>query len=202
MKVAIIDYGMGNVASVKKAFTFLGVESVLTRDAEEIVKSTHVVLPGVGAFKQGMDNLNSLGIVEILNHEILLKKKPFLGICLGMQLIASTGEETENCKGLGWIEGTVTKINQENMRIPHLGWNQLYTTVNSPLKQFEGKDFYFIHSYHFLATNQNHVIANVDYGSTYVAAVQKDNIMAVQFHPEKSQQDGLNLLKLFVNLNA
>ncbi len=202
MKVAIIDYGMGNVASVKKAFTFLGIESVLTRDAEEISNATHVVLPGVGAFKQGMDNLNSLGIVEILNHEIIVNKKPFLGICLGMQLIASTGEEPENCNGLGWIEGHVTKIIQEKLRIPHLGWNQLYAPDDSPLKQFEQKDFYFIHSYHFVASNQQHVIATVKYGETYVAAVQKENIMAVQFHPEKSQQDGLNLLKNFVYSNA
>ena len=202
MKVAIIDYGMGNVASVKKAFTFLGIASVLTRDAEEISNSTHIVLPGVGAFKQGMDNLNSLGIVEILNHEIIVHKKPFLGICLGMQLIASTGEEPENCNGLGWIEGHVTKITNENLRIPHLGWNQLYTSYDSPLKQFEYKDFYFIHSYHFVVSNQQHIIATVEYGETYVAAVQKENIMAVQFHPEKSQQDGLNLLKNFVYSNA
>lgn len=202
MNAAIIDYGMGNVASVEKALTFLGLSSIVTNDFSKIQSSDCIVLPGVGAFKQGMNNLNRLGLVDVLNSEIIGKKKPFLGICLGMQLLATTGSEPEPCSGLGWIDGEVLKISNENLPLPHLGWNNLLAKKGSFISEFDQKDFYFIHSYHFKVTNPVNVIATVDYGENYVAAVKKENIFATQFHPEKSQIAGLELIKLFFSQNA
>jgi glutamine amidotransferase len=202
MNAAIIDYGMGNVASVEKALSFLGVSSTVTNDFSKIQSSDCIVLPGVGAFNQGMNNLKRLGLVKVLNSEIIDKKKPFLGICLGMQLLATTGSEPELCSGLGWIDGEVLKINDENLPLPHLGWNNLLVKKESFISEFDQKDFYFIHSYHFKVLNPLNVIATVDYGGSYVAAVKKDNIFATQFHPEKSQTAGLELLKLFFSQNA
>ena len=193
---------MGNVASVKKTLDFIGIESVISNLEKDFKDSDFIILPGVGSFKQGMDNLNKLNLVNILNNEVLIKKKPFLGICLGMQLIAQTGTEHGITAGLGWIEGTVLKIQSNNLRIPHLGWNNLVSTTDSILKSFNGKDFYFIHSYHFDVTKTENVAATVNYGKKYVAAVQKDNIFATQFHPEKSQEQGIKLLKYFFDYNA
>jgi len=202
MNVAIIDYGMGNVASVEKALSFLGISSIVTNDFSKIESSDHIVLPGVGAFNQGMNNLKRLGLIKVLNSEIIDKKKPFLGICLGMQLLATTGSEPEPCSGLGWIDGEVLKINDANLPLPHLGWNNLLVKNESFISEFDQKDFYFIHSYHFKVLNPFNVIATVDYGESYVAAVKKENIFATQFHPEKSQNAGLELLKLFFSQNA
>lgn len=202
MDVAIIDYEMGNIASVEKALSFLGVSSIVTNDFSTIQSSDCIVLPGVGAFNQGMNNLKRLGLVKLLNSEIIGKKKPFLGICLGMQLLATTGCEPEPCIGLGWIDGEVLKINDENLPLPHLGWNNLIVKKDSFISEFHQKDFYFIHSYHFKVLNPLDVIASVDYGESYVAAVKKENIFATQFHPEKSQTAGLELLKLFLSQYA
>ena len=202
MKVAIIDYGMGNVASVKKAFTHLRCESVITNQKNEIEKATHIVLPGVGSFKQGMDNLKNSGLNNLLYESVIEKKKSFLGICLGMQLLAVKGTEPSISDGLGWIKGEVCKIQATSLMIPHLGWNQIEAKKNSPISIFNEKDFYFIHSYHFNTTEEEDVIARVTYGEKYVAAIQKLNILAVQFHPEKSQKNGLELLKNFISTNA
>uniref|UniRef100_UPI00404B2C35 imidazole glycerol phosphate synthase subunit HisH n=1 Tax=Flavobacterium sp. TaxID=239 RepID=UPI00404B2C35 len=202
VKVAIINYGMGNVASVEKAIKHLGYESIVTNDPIEINTASYIILPGVGAFNQGMENLNKLGLVDLLNKEIILNKKPFLGICLGMQLIATIGFEPLSTKGLGWIEGEVIKINEPEKSIPHLGWNEITTTPNSIIDVFNKKDFYFIHSYHFKVTNRDNIAATVNYGNNYVAVIQKDNIFATQFHPEKSQTSGLELMKSFFNYYA
>ena len=202
MKALIVNYEMGNVASVKKALDFIGIESIISNLEKDFEDSEFIILPGVGSFKQGMDNLNKLNLVNILNNEILIKKKPFLGICLGMQLIAQTGTEHGITDGLGWIEGTILKIQSNDLRIPHLGWNNLISTKDSILKSFNGKDFYFIHSYHFDVTKTEDIAATVNYGKQYVAAVRKDNIFATQFHPEKSQEQGIKLLKYFFNHNA
>lgn len=202
MKVAIIDYGMGNVASVQKAFTHLRCESVITNQKNEIEKATHIVLPGVGSFKQGMDNLKNSGLNNLLYESVIEKKKSFLGICLGMQLLAVKGTEPSICDGLGWIKGEVCKIQETALMIPHLGWNQIEAKKNSSMSIFNEKDFYFIHSYHFNTTEEEDVIARVTYGKKYVAAIQKLNILAVQFHPEKSQKNGLELLKNFIGTNA
>ena len=198
MKVAIINYGMGNVASVDKAIKHLGFESIITNDPIEIQQATYIILPGVGAFAQGMENLNKLGLVEILNEQVINNKKPFLGICLGMQLIASRGFEPNLTSGLDWIKGDVIKIIEPEKSIPHLGWNEITETKNSIIKDFNKKDFYFIHSFHFDVLNREDIAATVNYGNDYVAAIQKDNIFATQFHPEKSQTAGLELLNSFL----
>jgi glutamine amidotransferase len=202
MKVAIINYGMGNVASVDKAIKHLGFESIITNDPLDIQQANYIILPGVGAFAQGMENLHKLGLVEILNEQVIKNKKPFLGICLGMQLIASRGFETNLTSGLDWIKGDVIKINETEKSIPHLGWNEITETKNSIIKDFNNKDFYFIHSFHFDVLNKEDIAATVNYGKNYVAAIQKDNIFATQFHPEKSQTSGLELIKSFFNYYA
>ena len=193
---------MGNVASVDKAIRYLGHESLITNDPIEINNSDFIILPGVGAFAQGMKNLNKLGLVDLLYKQVIEYKKPFLGICLGMQLIATKGYEPYETNGLGWVEGEVIKINDPNKSIPHLGWNEITVKNNSFLMEFEQKDFYFIHSYHFKVTKSADIAATVNYGNTYVAAIQKNNIFASQFHPEKSQTSGLNLIKNFLNYHA
>jgi len=200
--VAIIDYGMGNVASVQKALNFLNVKSVITYDHDVIKKATIILLPGVGSFAQGMENLNHRNLVHLLTQEVLIKKKPFLGICLGMQLIMASGNEPYVCKGLGWIEGEVKKLELLDLNIPHMGWNNISVLNNKYYYNLENSDFYFIHSYHVKTSNHHDIAATVNYGFDIVASVQKNNIFATQFHPEKSQAAGLSLLKTFFDLNA
>lgn len=202
MQVAIIDYGMGNVASVEKSLNFLGIPSKITKNQSEIASADFIILPGVGAFNQGMQNLQKSGLIEVLNLEVIDNKKPFMGICLGMQLIAEKGCEPISCKGLGWIEGEVIKIKEPGKSIPHLGWNEISARENSIMSKFDKKDFYFIHSYHFDVHDPARIMATVNYGKDYVAVVQKDNIFAIQFHPEKSQTSGLALMKFFFEFYA
>lgn len=200
--VAIIDYGMGNVASVQKALQFLNVESIITNEHNIIKDSSVILLPGVGSFAQGMENLNERNLVSLLTEEVLINRKPFLGICLGMQLIMERGNEPFECKGLGWIEGEVKKIELSDFNIPHMGWNNIQVLNNKYYDNLENSDFYFIHSYYVETTNNQDIAATVNYGFDVVASVQKDNIFATQFHPEKSQSAGLSLLKTFFDLNA
>lgn len=197
MRAAIIDYEMGNIASVEKALKFLNIPSIITKDRAEIENADFIILPGVGAFSQGMNNLRKCGLIDLLESEVIFKKKPFMGICLGMQLIAEKGYEPTECKGLGWIEGEVIKIEESGKSIPHLGWNEISAKENPIISKFDKKNFYFIHSYHFDVKNPKRIIATVNYGKDYVAAIQKDNIFATQFHPEKSQTFGLALMKNF-----
>ena len=200
--VSIIDYGMGNVASVQKALNFLNVKSVITNEHSVIKDSSVILLPGVGSFAQGMENLNERNLVNLLTEEVMIKQKPFLGICLGMQLIMQNGNEPYECKGLGWIEGEVKKFELLDLNIPHMGWNNIKVFNNKYFNNLDNSNFYFIHSYHVKTTNYQDVAATVNYGIDVVASVQKDNIFATQFHPEKSQAAGLLLLKTFFNLNA
>ena len=202
MSAAIIDYGMGNVASVQKALNFLKIPSVLTKDFDEIGRAKFIILPGVGSFQQGISNLKNDRLYDFLTTEVMERKKSFLGICLGMQLIATKGTEPYNCPGLGWIDGEVIKIEASGKRVPHLGWNTIHTTQPKYFGGLLDPDYYFIHSYHFKVTDPNCIAATVNYGSDLVACVQKDNIFATQFHPEKSQDSGLKLLKNFFELNA
>lgn len=197
MTIAIIKYGMGNVASVQKVLKKLGYESVITNDHNELRQADFIILPGVGSFKKGMENLHENGLVNMLTEEVVVKKKPFLGICLGMQLIATRGNEPEPVNGLGWIDGEVLKIESKNgLRIPHLGWNTIKTSLDDDFySEFNNLDYYFIHSYHFKASNKEDVKITVPYDGDLVAGLQKDNIHAVQFHPEKSQEVGMVLLK-------
>jgi len=200
--VAIIDYGMGNVASVQKALNFINVKSVITNEHSVIKDSSVILLPGVGSFAQGMENLNELNLVDLLTEEVLIKQKPFLGICLGMQLILGSGNEPYECKGLGWIQGEVKKFELVDLKIPHMGWNNIQVLNKKYYNNHENSDFYFIHSYYVKPTNDQDIAATVNYGFDVVASVQKDNIFATQFHPEKSQASGLSLLKTFFDLNA
>jgi glutamine amidotransferase len=202
MNAVVIDYGMGNVASVKKALDFLNIPNQLSSEISIIQDATHLILPGVGSFYQGMQNLHERNLTKILKTEVLVKNKPLLGICLGMQLLAEKGNEPIECEGLGVIRGEVLKITDKNYRIPHLGWNNITIKKKSNFNEFDGKDFYFIHSYHFLATDSSDILATVDYGNEYVAAIEKQHILATQFHPEKSQEAGLKFLSHFFTKNA
>lgn len=200
--VAIIEYGMGNVASVQKALNFLKIESVITSDSSLIKDSSVIILPGVGSFAQGMQNLIERNLVDLLTNEVIINKKPFFGICLGMQLIMETGNEPYKCNGLGWIEGEVKRFEFSDLKIPHMGWNNIEIFNNTYYNGITTNDFYFIHSYHAKVANIQYVAAKVNYGFDVVASIQKDNIFATQFHPEKSQSAGLTLLKNYFDLNA
>jgi glutamine amidotransferase len=193
--IAIVDYGMGNVASVQKALNFLSLQSIITNDHKLIAESNYIVLPGVGSFKQGMANLKEHKLDELLTHLVVNEKKNFLGICLGMQLIAEYGNEPERCKGLDWIKGEVKKIDAPHLRIPHMGWNDIEIKNATYFNGIISNDFYFIHSYHFEVIDTNDISSYVNYGDKLVSSIQHENIFATQFHPEKSQDSGLQLLR-------
>ncbi len=200
--VAIVDYGMGNVASVQKALNFLSIKCIITDDQDAIRNSTSILLPGVGSFAQGMENLHQRNLVELLTEEVINKKKPFLGICLGMQLILEKGNEPYECLGLGWIKGEVKMFELKDLNVPHMGWNNIDVLNDTYYKNLSTNDFYFIHSYHVVPSDAKDIAATVHYGFDVVASVQKENIFATQFHPEKSQVAGLSVLKNFFNANA
>ena len=200
--IAIVDYGLGNLFSVKKAFEAIGADAVVTSEPDVIRTAGRVVLPGVGAFADGMKFLKERGLDEALHDVVMQQRKPFLGICLGLQLLAETGEEYGNHTGLGWIRGHVRKLNVESTRlkVPHIGWNNVTMAGDSSL--FRGirsqADFYFVHSYQLECTDPSDVAATTEYGETVTAAILRGNIFATQFHPEKSQDHGLQLLRNFV----
>ncbi len=195
--VAIIDYGMGNVASVQKALEFLNIENTITDDHSMIQSCDVILLPGVGSFAQGMRNLRERNLIDILTNEVMVKKKKFIGICLGMQLMMDKGIEPYECAGLGWVRGEVAKLEIENLNVPHMGWNNIEVFKNEYYKNCISKDFYFIHSYHVVPNIDSDIAATVNYGFNIVASIQKENIFATQFHPEKSQTTGLMLLRTY-----
>ena len=200
--IAIIDYDAGNVKSVEKALQFLGQEVVLTREKEILLKADKVILPGVGAFGNAMEKLHQYGLVEVI-HQIVEKKTPFLGICLGLQLMFESSEETPGAEGLGLLKGKIVRIPEKNgLKVPHVGWNDLQFPKESRLfKGFEGGEYvYFVHSYYLEAEDEKDVAATTEYGVHIHAAVEHDNIFACQFHPEKSASVGLQILKNFVEL--
>lgn len=204
-QIVIIDYNMGNLRSVQKAFAHLGCEAIITNNLETIKNASKIVLPGVGAFKDGMKNLEELDLINTLNQEILHHKKPFLGICLGMQLIASKSYEYGETNGLNWTNAEVVKFDfsqfDQKLKIPHVGWNNvIYKNSNKLYETIpNNSDFYFVHSYHF-KTDEDIVTSVTDYGFEFVSSINKENIYACQFHPEKSQGVGLQLIQNFVNL--
>jgi glutamine amidotransferase len=201
-KFAIVDYGMGNLRSVLNAFKILGEFAYIAEFPEQIENADAIIIPGVGAFGEAMKNLNEMDIIETLNQKVLIEKKPFLGICLGMQLIAESSMEGGKHLGLGWIPGQVEMIPvNKGTRLPHIGWNDITVKQKEPLfRNIDGDNsFYFVHSY-YLNCKSEYVSATVDYDVEITAAVQKDNIYAVQFHPEKSQNTGLILLRQFINV--
>ena len=199
-KIVIIDYGMGNLRNVQKGFEKIGFEATLTRSKKEIGRASAIVLPGVGAFKDCMENLEKYGLVDPLLRSIE-KGKPYLGICLGLQILFSKSEEFGSHKGLDLIRGNVVKFkpNPEH-KVPHMGWNTIEKKREVPMLQgVEGGDFfYFVHSY-FVVPEEAQVISTfTTYGNPFVSSISKENLFATQFHPEKSQQKGLRLLENFV----
>jgi len=201
--IGIVDYGMGNLVSVFNAFDCFGVETIICHDPKEIRRCERIVLPGVGAFEECMSNLRELNFVNALNDFVLIERRPILGICLGMQVMAKKSFEFGEHTGLGWFDAEVTRImpTDASLRIPHVGWNEITYVNNSPL--FTGlpehPDFYFVHSLSMRFTDSCDVDATVEYGGSITAAVRKDNVAAVQFHPEKSQDYGLTLIENFLN---
>jgi glutamine amidotransferase len=200
--IGVIDYNMGNIQSVVNAFEFIGEKTKIVRRIQEVEEVDRIVLPGVGAFGRGMANLNQLGFIETLNKEVIGKRKPFLGICLGMQLICRESFEFGHFLGLGWIDASVRRFKPElGVRVPHVGWNNLIIKrPNRLLNAGCGNDVYFVHSYCADVVNQGVVVATCEYGREFAAIVEKDNIFAVQFHPEKSQRVGLEILKNFAGV--
>lgn len=202
--VGLINYGSGNFSSVYNALSYLDAEVLEIRYPEQLTYATHIILPGVGAFAAAMRKLESLNLVDAIRTQVLKQEKPFLGICVGMQILADTGYEFEVYPGLGLIGGFVDKIDvsKTQLRLPHIGWNELAIMSPSPLVRHLGKPptFYFVHSYQFTPSNPDHVLATCNYGTPIVAAIRKENILGVQFHPEKSQHDGLQLLQNFITM--
>jgi len=200
--IAIIDYDAGNLKSVEKALIKVGAEPVVTRDASVILQADKVILPGVGAFGDAMEKLNSFGLVDTI-YKVVEKGTPLLGICLGLQLMFEYSEEKEGCKGLSLLKGGVKRIpDAPGLKVPHMGWNSLAVKENAKLFRNLPEDpyVYFVHSYYLQAEDPEVVAATAEYGVTVHASVEKDNIFACQFHPEKSGEVGLTILKNFVEL--
>ncbi len=201
--IAIVDYGMGNLASIKKALEYVGAKVFLVNNPRELSRAEKIVLPGVGAFADGIGRLKSTGLFEELKKAVLEDKKKLFGICLGMQLLAKKSFEFGEHDGIGLIDAEVRKFDftdRAPLRVPHVGWNNVDFKIDSPYFKgiASGSDFYFVHSYHVVCENAGLVAATSDYGGTFTAAIVKDNIFATQFHPEKSQECGLKMLENFV----
>ena len=200
--IAIIDYDAGNIRSVEKALLLLGQEVKITSDAKEIQTADKVILPGVGAFGDAMENLKSRGLDTVI-HQVVEQGTPFLGICLGLQLLFERSDEAPGVDGLGILKGEIVRIPAaEGLKIPHMGWNSLHLSHNGRLFEGlkEGSYVYFVHSYYLKAQDEKIVKASTKYGVNIHASVEKDNVFACQFHPEKSSEVGLQILKNFVKV--
>ena len=206
MKIALIDYGSGNLQSAYKALELVSnckKKILITSNSKDLLKADKIILPGVGAFADCMKGLKSIsGMIDVLNEVVLEKKKPFLGICIGMQLLATEGKEKGNHKGLGWIKGKVIKIKKnKKIKIPHMGWNTVKVISKHPILKRKKFESYFVHSYNFICRDKKNIIATCDYQQKITAIVGKENIIGTQFHPEKSQKIGLEILKNFISWN-
>jgi glutamine amidotransferase len=201
-KIVIVDYGVGNTHSVSNSIRYLGYKSLKISDKESVINEADVlILPGVGAFEECANNLRKRNLHTILNEQVLTKKKPILGICVGMQLLASVSEEMGEHEGLNWIPGRVKKlVIPKPLAVPHVGWNDVISETGNPLfgRNEQNANFYFDHSYYF-DCDEKFIVGYCDYGIKVTAAVQRDNIFGVQFHPEKSQTNGLKLFRSFFN---
>lgn len=202
-KVAIINYGMGNLDSVFRTVEICGGNPFISEKPKELEIATHIILPGVGAFASGIKNLKMLGFDQEIKKQVNEHKIPLLGICLGMQLLSEKGWEPQETDGLALIKGEVKRLQPalKDERIPHVGWNEVIFSKKSKLFKdiMTGRDFYFVHSYHLVCGNNN-VVAYTPYCNKFISAVEKENIFGVQFHPEKSQRNGLQLIKNFLTI--
>ena len=208
MKVTIVDYSSGNISSVINSFKEVAQNKAIievTSDLNKIKSSDKIVLPGQGSFKSCVDALNKIsGLNDALNEFVLVNKKPLLGICVGLQMFADVGYEETETKGLGWISGKVSKIDNQNgkYKLPHIGWNQINILKNSKIfKEVENNShMYFVHSYEFIPKDNRVISATTDYSTKVVCSVEKENLFGTQFHPEKSDKTGLKIINNFINL--
>ena len=201
--IAIVDYGMGNIHSISKKLKSQNTKVIITNNSDVIKSANKIILPGVGHFRKAMEKLNQLNLITTLNEEVLIKAKPILGICLGMQLMTKKSEEG-NVNGLGWFDAEVVKFDIKEPyknKVPHIGWNQISVNKKSNLMTniSDNDEFYFVHSYHVLS-NTDEVLNTTNYDYNFVSALEKKNIYGVQYHPEKSHDIGQTLLQNFINL--
>ena len=205
--ITIIDYGSGNILSAKQSFArVIKTENIdadvcISDKPETIKNSTHIVLPGQGAFETCINGLKEIpGMIDELNDSVVTKKKPFFGICVGMQLLANNSLENGDHKGLGWIDGTIEKLPNQSLKMPHMGWNSI-RVLNKNLKiKPKETDYYFVHSYYFNCKNKENIMAETNYGINFPSIVNKENIYGLQFHPEKSSDQGLDIIKNFIKI--
>ena len=205
-KITIVDYGSGNVLSAQKSFIKIAKDNnieadvLISKKLNDVKNSTHIVLPGQGAFSTCMNGLKKTdGLIDELSEFALIKKKPFLGICVGMQMLAKKSEENGDHEGLGWIDGQIKLLPGDNLKLPHMGWNLVIPTNSKYNNLISTKnDYYFVHSYYFECADKDNILAETKYGTNFASIVGKENIYGVQFHPEKSSSQGLNLLKEFI----
>ena len=206
-KITIVDYGSGNVLSAQKSFIKIAKDNnidanvLISKKLNDVKNSTHIVLPGQGAFSTCMNGLKKTdGLVDEICEFALIKKKPFLGICVGMQMLAKMSEERGANEGLGWIDGKIKKLSVDDLKLPHMGWNMVLPTNSKYNKLISTKDdYYFVHSYYFDCADRDNILAETKYGINFASIVGKENIYGVQFHPEKSSSQGLNFIKNFLN---
>ena len=198
--ICIIDFESGNIASISNVLEKLKLNYCISNKNEDIEKATHLILPGVGSFAVAMTKLKKNIDLSFLEKEVLVKKKPILGICVGMQIMADVGNEFGSTKGLGWIEGSVDLIDSKGASLPHIGWNEVkFKNDNNFFDKIEtGHDFYFVNSYYFNLKNSGNMIASTEYGIRFPSAINKENLFGVQFHPEKSQKFGRQLILNFI----
>jgi glutamine amidotransferase len=203
--LTIIDYNAGNIASIYNMLKKIGQKAIITSNPDTLLNAEKIIIPGVGAFDHGMGEMNRLGLSDIIREKVLIKQTPILGICLGAQLMGKSSEEGK-LAGLGLIDMDVRKFDSSrlpaNYKIPHMGWNYVKLSKSSKLfyGMYENPRFYFVHSYHFVTHMQSDILTTTEYGCEFVSSFQKDNIIGVQFHPEKSHKFGMQLLKNFIEM--